>query len=607
MGKIKVMDDTLINKIAAGEVVERISNVVKELVENSIDAESKNIKIELIESGVKSIKIIDDGIGMSSEDAVLCFSRHATSKIKNENDLYFINTLGFRGEALAAISAVSNVSLDTYDSKESTLINVEAGKIISKKVGSKRQGTIITVSKIFYNTPARLKFLRSLITELSSSVSFIEKIALSHPDISFTLLNDEKQILKTSGSGDLYKTIHEIYGLNTTKNMIKIHNENYDYIIDGYISNLNISKSNKNDMITLVNGRVVSNKDVNRSIKDAYHRVLADNKFPIVVINIETDPTLVDVNIHPTKQDIKFSKLESLTDLLFNTIRESLNTSDNTFKSYKLEDYKSEIIENSYNKNNEYKIKETNIVDNNEYQLNDSLFNTENERHIEEIRLDFDNDEEEIKYDEENIKRENKLLHVVGLALGTFIIAEDEDVMYLFDIHAADERYNYERVVENLKNKKVYTTDMLFPIQLEYPHNEFITIKDHIDIIKNIGIGVSEFGKNTFRVNSHPSWLKEGYEEETIREIFDLVSKINDNFDVAKFNDNLAASIACKMSVKANTRVSYEEMENIIKNLFTCKFPYTCPHGRPTHVKYPLYELQKMFKRVNFSKEMKYE
>ena len=595
MGKIKVMDDTLINKIAAGEVVEKIANVVKELVENSIDAESKNIKIELIESGVKQIKITDDGIGMSKEDAILCFSRHATSKIKNENDLYFINTLGFRGEALAAISSVSNVVLDTYDGKESSLVKVKAGKVIDTKIGSMRKGTVIEVSELFYNAPARLKFLRSLPTELANSVSFIEKIALSHPNISFSLYNDEKQVLKTSGSGDLYKTIHEIFGLNTTKNMIKIHNENYDYIIDGYVSNLNISKSSKNNMITLVNGRVVSNTSVNRAIKDAYHRVLADNKYPIVVINIETDPTLVDVNIHPTKQDIKFSKLESLTLLLFDTIKTALNTSDNTFKSYR------EVENNSYIVNENKEI----VVDDNEYEVNPNLY--KEEKHIEEIRLEFDDNEEEIKYDEDSVKRENRLLHVVGLALGTFIIAEDEDTMYMFDIHAADERYNYEHVVEQMKNKKYYITDMLFPIQLEYSHNEFMTIKEHIDIIKDLGIGVEEFGKNTFRVSSHPSWLKEGTEEETIRKIFELVSEINKDFDVVKFNDNLAASIACKMSVKANTSISYEEMESIINKLFTCKFPYTCPHGRPTHIKYPLYELEKMFKRVNFSKEMKYE
>ena len=265
MNKINVMSESLANKIAAGEVVERIGNVVKELVENSIDAGSKNIKVELLLSGTKLIKIVDDGCGMSKDDAMLCFSRHATSKIKNENDLYFINTLGFRGEALAAISSVSNVSLDTYDGNESTYLVIKDGKFLVNKVGSMRNGTIIEVSELFYNTPARLKFMKSLQAELSLTVGFLEKIALSHPDISFTLINDNKEIFRTSGSNDMYKCIHEIFGYNTAKNMIKIDAENYDYIIHGYISNLNISKSNRNYMITLVNGRVVSNLSVNRT------------------------------------------------------------------------------------------------------------------------------------------------------------------------------------------------------------------------------------------------------------------------------------------------------------------------------------------------------
>ena len=592
MGKIKVMGDTLINKIAAGEVVEKIANVVKELVENSIDAESKNIKIELIESGTKLIRIVDDGIGMNHEDAILCFSRHATSKIKNENDLFFINTLGFRGEALAAISAVSNTTLDTFDGKESTLVNVKAGKIISEKVGSKRQGTIIEVKELFYNTPARLKFLRSLQTELANTVSFVEKIALSHPSISFTLINDDRQVLKTSGSGDLYKTIHEIFGLNTTKNMIKIKSENYDYIIDGYISNINISKSNKNNMITLVNGRVVTNQSVNRTIKDAYHGALADNKYPIVVLNIETDPTLIDVNIHPTKQDIKFSKLESLTDLLFSTIKEALNNSNNVYKAYKETSYTIEP-------------KQT-IIDDSEYDIN-PLLNIVEERQIEEIRLDLDTEEKEVKYDEDINERENKLIEPVGLALGTYLIAQDENTMYMFDIHASAERINYEKVTEYLKSNKVYKTNMLFPITLECTTNEFMNIKNNINVITDMGFEVDEFGKNTFRVLAHPSWLKEGYEEESIKHIFELVGELQGKFDKSKFNDSVAATLACKMSVKANTCITYEEQKRLINDLYKCKFPFTCPHGRPTHMIYPIYELEKMFKRVNFSKENKDE
>ena len=575
MNKINVMSENLANKIAAGEVVERIANVVKELVENSIDAGSKNIKIELLLSGTKLIKIVDDGCGMSRDDAKLCFSRHATSKIKNENDLYFINTLGFRGEALAAISSVSNIVLDTYDGTESTYLNLKAGKFITEKTGSMRKGTIIEVSELFYNTPARLKFMKSLNAELALTVNYIEKIALSHPDIAFTLFNDGREMIKTSGSNDIYKVIHEIFGLNVSKNMIKIEAENYDYIINGYISNLNLSKSNRNSMITLVNGRVVTNQSVNRTIKDAYHTVLAETKFPIVVINIETDPTLIDVNIHPTKQDIKFSKLESLNDLLFSTIRTALNETDNTFKGYQ-EEVKETPVD--YNHENNYRY---------------------TERKIEDVRLQFDDEKEEIKYDSEAVKKEDVFIKPVGLALGTYLIAQDENVMYMIDIHAANERINYERYMKALKERDVYTTSMLFPITLEYPKNEFMRIHDHIDVLKNVGFKVEEFGINTFRVTEHPSWLKEGFEEESIRRIFELVSEIKGDFDRVKFNEKTAIRLACKMSVKANTNIGYNEQEELLNRLFKCEFPYTCPHGRPTIIKYPIYELEKMFKRVN--------
>lgn len=581
MGKINVMNETLANKIAAGEVVERIANVVKELVENSIDAGSENIKIELTESGTKTIKIIDDGSGMSKEDAILCFSRHATSKIKNENDLYFINTLGFRGEALAAISSVADVTLDTYDGNEATLVHIEYGKMNETNQGSMRKGTIIEVKNLFYNVPARLKFMKSLTTELNLCVSYIEKISLSHPEVSFTLINNQKEIFKTTGSNDIYKTIHEIYGYNTTKNMVKIEAENYDYMINGYVSNINIQKSNKNNMITLVNGRVVSNQSVNRTIKDAYHTVLADNKYPVVVLYIETDPTLIDVNIHPTKQDIKFSKLESLNELLFATIRNALNEADNTFKAYKDEKQETKI---------EIKEEIKNI------ELPD-IYNVE--KKVENIRLDLSVEEDIPVYNEEEIKKENTFIKPVGLALGTYLIAHDENIMYMIDIHAANERINYEKYMKALEEQATYTTNMLFPICIEYPHNEYMRLIENLDFIKSLGFEIDEFGSNTIRITSHPSWLKEGYEEESINKIFELIIEISDKFDRVKFNEAAATRLACKMSVKANTNITYLEQEELLNRLFKCDFPYTCPHGRPTIIKYPIYELEKLFKRVN--------
>ena len=570
MERIKVMDEVLANKIAAGEVVERISSVIKELVENSIDAGSKNIKVELLESGIKLIRIVDDGYGMSRIDARLCFSRHATSKIKTENDLYFINTLGFRGEALAAISSVSEVTLDTFDGTESTKIVIEGGKIKQETSGSKRNGTILEVRKLFYNTPARLKFLKSLNSELALSSLVIERIALSHPDICFTLINDDKEIIKTSGSNDLYKTIHEIYGYSVSKNMLEINGENYDYIIRGYISNINVSKSSRSNMITLVNGRVVSNINVNRTIKDAYHTILAENKFPIVVLNIEVDPTIIDVNVHPTKQDIKFSKMESLEELLFDIIRNKLNESDNTFKGY------SEKKESSF---------ESIVSDDNSNKVYESL------------RLSFNIDENASKYDTEE-KINDSLVKPVGLTLGTYIIAQDEDTMYMIDIHAANERINFEIYLDALKNKKIYKTSTLFQVQIELPKNEYLIIKENLNVLSDLGFGIEEFGINTYRVYEHPSWLKEGYEEESIRMIFDLIIEFNSKFDRVKFTDRTAMDLACKMSVKANTNISIYEQEELINRLFKCEFPYTCPHGRPTIIKYPKYELEKLFKRV---------
>ncbi len=589
MAKITVMDENLANKIAAGEVIEKTMNVVKELVENSIDAGSTDIKIILQDSGVKEVTVIDDGAGMDKDDAIRAFLRHATSKIKNLEDLFYVNSLGFRGEALPSIASVSHLEMKTSNGKEGTEVIIEGGDILEVNKSDLKKGTRITVTKLFYNTPVRLKYLKNLYTELANITDYINRMALSFPNIKFMLSNNDKVILNTDGKGNLLKVISNIYGVDVVKKMIEVKGSNDDCEITGYISYPELARTTKNNMIILVNGRSIKNSEINRTILDCYHTYIPMSKAPIVVLNIDIDPILIDVNVHPTKQDIKFSKMDSLLDLVYNTIKDTLNTSNNTFKPYQEESYKPDR-ELNYNY-----VKE----DNNDYELNDNLYE---EKHIEEVRLIFDDDKEEIKYNEEEIKRENTLIKPVGLALGTFLIAQDEDTMYMFDIHAADERYNYERIVSEMENKKTYITNMLFPLTLEYPHNEFMVIKDHIEDLTSIGLDVKEFGKNTFRVSAHPSWIKEGYEDECIKKIFDIVLEQKDKFDRVKFNDNVAASVACKSSVKANTNISPEEQERIIKNLFTCKFPYTCPHGRPTHIKYPLYELEKMFKRVNFSK-----
>lgn len=586
MGKIKVMSESLSNKIAAGEVVEKVSSVVKELVENSIDAGSNIIEVSLVDAGIKEIKVIDNGKGMDKEDALLCFSPHATSKIRNENDLFFINTLGFRGEALPSIASVSDVFLDTSDGSYSTLVHIKGGKLESNEVGTVSKGTKIIVRDLFFNTPARLKFLKSYYTELNGVVSLIEKLSLSHPNISFKLSSDNKELIKTSGSNDLLKTIYEIYGYNVSKNMVYIEGHNDDYDINGYVSNINITKSTKKDMITLVNGRIVNNSYVNRIIKDAYHTYLAVDKYPIVVINILVDPTIVDVNIHPTKQDIKFGKMETLEELLFSLIRDKLMNINNMFKAYDETKYE--------------------VSNSEEYVLNDNLVVKEeyDKPVIEESKMSFNMNEESSGYetviDTLEVKSEKpSLLHPIGLAMGTYLFATDEECVYMIDIHAANERINYEKLLNALKESVVHKTSMLFPITIEFTKNEFMTIMEKKEFITNLGISFDEFGVNTIRVYEHPTYFREGYEEESLRRVFDLIVSIDKDFDRVKFNEQLAINLSCKMSVKANTFIGSLEQETLLKRLFECEFPYTCPHGRPTIIKYTKYELEKLFKRVN--------
>ncbi len=576
MSKIRIMSESLANKIAAGEVIEKCSSVVKELIENSIDAGSTEIKVELIESGTKLIKVVDNGSGMDEEDAVLCFGTHATSKLYKEDDLYNINTLGFRGEALPSIAVVSIINLSTSDGETGIKLSLEGGKLVSKSKGDLRKGTIIEVKDLFYNTPARLKYLNSLYSELASITSVINHAALSHPDIRFTLINNDKVLLKTDGSNNLLKVINEIYGKTVAKKMLEISGENDDYDVHGYISLPDENKSNRNHMITLVNGRVVRNTELNKTINDSYHKYKPDNRYPIVVLEIKTDPSLIDVNIHPSKLDIKFSNFEDLKLLVSNLIEKAL---DNNFLGVDIS------------------TKEVNIVKYEEPK-------EERKEYKEELTLDLNNyevDEPVTEYKKEEVKEDVKPfpnLYVIGSVLGTYIVCHNEDGMYLIDQHAAAERYNYEKFKNLLKNPGKDRINLLIPINLEYSKDEYIIIKNNINIIRNIGIEIEEFGESSFIVRSHPTWFKEGFEEYFVKNILEKIINNAKNFDLERFNDSLAASLACHSSIQANTEISIEEMNKIIKDLSTCKNPYNCAHGRPTIIHYPKYELDKLFKRV---------
>lgn len=576
MSKIKVMDELLANKIAAGEVIEKIASVVKELVENSIDALSSQITVNLKESGLEEIEIIDDGIGMDRNDAKKAFLRHATSKLYKEEDLYFIDTLGFRGEALASIASVSEIKMATYDGSESTYIHLKGGEILEEKSCPEKRGTEISVSNIFYNTPARLKYLKSPSTELANCVSFIERLALSKPEISFTLTNNGKKIVKTSGSGNLKKVIHEIFGMEVSTNLLEFKENNDDFEIYGYACKPHLLKSNRNDMITILNGRTVKNMDINNAINDAYYTYKPDGKYPIVILNIATDPTIIDVNIHPTKQDVKISKIKDLCSLITSSIKKALY--DNLL-IIKPEENPAEDISPFEEEGEDIEIAKSHPI----YP----------ETKGEQTFMDFGT--EQVIHN-----KEIKALHLypVGLAHGTYIIAENEDGVYILDQHAAYERINYERYMKRLAEKEVNKVTMLLPITIEYSSSEYISIMEHLDIIKSLNIDIEEFGINTIAVKAHPTWLKEGYEEESIRKILELVISLNDKFDRVKFEEKIAITLACKMSIKANMHISFDEMQYILDELVKCDNPYNCPHGRPTIIKFTIYDLEKMFKRV---------
>ncbi len=584
MTKIRVMDEHLANKIAAGEVVERVVSIVKELIENAIDAKANNITIELKESGLREIKITDNGSGMNNEDAKLAFQRHATSKIYDDDDLFNINTLGFRGEALPSIASVSEVEVKTCpeDSDIGTFLHIKGSKILKEEQIACSRGTSFKITNLFYNTPARLKHLSSSYAELANVIDYVNKIALSYTNIRFRLINDDKELLNTNGSGNLLKVISNIYGINIAKKMVEINNENDDYKISGYISLPEVTRSNKNHMTTIVNGRVVRNSTLYKTINEAYSNYKEDSRYPICVILIETDPSLLDVNIHPSKLDIRFSNFDELNHLIKETIDAALrdkmlipNVSINEEELPKYTNLSLNI------EREEYKEKLTDLIN----------FNVQDETQI----YEEDKIESEAIVQEEGKKLPE--LYPVALLLGTYIVCENEEGIYLIDQHAAKERCNYEHVSYELSNPKTDTISPLVPIVIELPQNEILLLKENLDIFDDLHITYEEFGTSAIRITSHPTWFTEGKEVEIIKGIIEMILNKGKDFSITKFRDSLAKMVACKMSIKANTFIDKASMESLINDLRKCKNPYNCPHGRPAIIHFSIYELEKMFHR----------
>ena len=604
MQKIKQLDDILANKIAAGEVIERPANVVKELVENSIDANSNKIDVIIEEGGLNLIQVIDNGEGMVKEDALLCFSRHATSKIKDDQDLFCIQTLGFRGEAIPSIASISNFELKTSTGEKGTTVIYQYGKFISCDESDCKKGTDIKVKKLFQNVPARLKYIRSINAEFANIQTYLERLSLSHPDISFTLINNGKIVYKTNGNGNLLEVISNIYGLNVAKNMIPVNFEDDEFTVSGFISKIDINRASKNHIVTMVNSRVVKNKITTDSINNAYRRYLVDKRFPIAIVNIEIDPFLVDVNVHPSKLEVRFSKEYKLKDLVYQGISDTLSKVNLTYsppvtnnRPKFVPDLQQMDFEFKYDEqSNNEKIENENILDKRVYQetILENKIDTINESKKEYIVPDKQIVESKI---EPKPKIMKKKLLVKGQIHGSYIICEDDTGMYIVDQHAGQERINYEYYLEKYANLDLSMRDLLVPITLEYPMSEFLIIEERKQMLAKLGINLEIFGDNGYVIKQLPMWMQNIDEHVFIEDM--VTQLLHDNkIDVIKLQEHAIATLSCKASLKANTHLSQEGMQSLIDNLMCCDNPYVCPHGRPTIIYYSTYEIEKLFKRV---------
>ncbi len=601
MGIIKLMDDKLANKIAAGEVVERPLSIVKELVENSIDANSKNIYITLKNSGIDYISVVDDGCGMDKDDALLCFSRHASSKLTDDEMLFRIATLGFRGEALSSIAAVSHVSLETCDGNTSSKTLVEFGKITVQTESKYRKGSAFEVTKLFHNTPARLKYLSNLYSELAKIVGYVSKCCLANPNIGFKLMNDGKEIISTSGSGDFLRAVRDVYSIDIAKKLVELNVLSEDISASLHVAKPDFQRSNKNYINVFVNKRVINSPSITKAIVEAYSNYLPKNKYPFCIVNITIDPELIDVNIHPNKYEIKFSKHDEVISLISSEIKKFL-TSTSHIVEVKSEERK---LTNEIAKTLELTRIKPNIQSTYKYEDSiNQLFVEEDcldkpqdcSNHITEV-LDVTKGYEKEVVCEDRVKCDTEYYEPIGQFDGTYILAQKRGELIMIDQHAAVERINYEKNLCNISKEEINVTELLVPITLEYSSDEAIIIRNKLSEIRDLKIDMNEFGTNSFIVRSVPSWVIQDSEKQVIELIVEKILN-KESIAISDIIDDAMQSMSCKESLKANSKLSKTEMEYIIDNVFKCENPYHCPHGRPIILKFTLKEIEKMFMRI---------
>ncbi|MEB7049239.1 DNA mismatch repair endonuclease MutL [Mammaliicoccus sciuri] len=654
MGKIKELELSLANKIAAGEVVERPASVVKELLENAIDAQATQIDITIKESGIQSIRVVDNGTGIEEEDISKAFGRHATSKINNDYDLFHIRTLGFRGEALASISSVSRVTMKTCtDGMLGHEVRVENGEITKKQPAKAKKGTDILVEDLFYNTPARLKYVKSLYTELGKITDIVNRMAMSHPNIAFNLVSDDKTVISTNGSGRTNEVMAEIYGMKIAKDLVPINGETDDYVVNGFICKPEHTRSNRHYISIFINGRYIKNFVLNKAIIEGYHTLLPIGRYPIVYLNIEMDPILVDVNVHPTKLEVRLSKEQLLYDLINQKIKEAFRgmslIPDTSLEKQKPKKSQKEIFEQqkidfeakrnqnitqqqqvSHKSESVEEIEKTNDSTSREasssWQFKDK---TEHHSVIQEDTIsqeanrdiEVPHDEpEQVENNEETYEVQDTVEHVdtpnqapieegvskaprvpymevVGQVHGTYIVAQNDTGMFMIDQHAAQERIKYEFFKEKIGEVTNETQSLLLPLTFNFSKDEHMIIENYLQSLAEAGVFLEPIGHHDYMVSEYPVWLPNVDAEEIIKDMIDYVLN-HEKVDIKKLREDAAIMMSCKKSIKANHYLRNHEMSHLIDELRETTDPFTCPHGRPIIIELTTYELEKLFKRV---------
>ncbi|WP_125710919.1 DNA mismatch repair endonuclease MutL [Lacticaseibacillus porcinae] len=641
MPKIHQLSPTLSNQIAAGEVIERPASVVKELVENSIDAKSSQIDINLKDAGITMIQVLDNGMGIDEEDVPTAFLPHATSKILTVKDLFNVHSLGFRGEALASIAAVADVTLETATASGlGTIAHIVGGKMENIEKAGSRKGTQITVRDLFFNTPARLKYVKSQATELGKIVDIVNRLALAHPEIAFSLRHQDKMVLKTAGHGDLQQTLAGIYGVATAKGMLSFEGEDDDFKISGYFSLPDTTRASRNYLSLMINGRYIKNYQLTKAIIAGYGSKLMVGRYPIAVVNIEMAPLLVDVNVHPTKQEVRLSKEDQLARLLTQTIKARLS-SENLIPEalHNLRQRPAVNMEQLTQTLNDVQRQFDVPTPQPSPQVSASAVQptpqpvrststpqpqaTEAVPAFGKSMADLDGTpifkdrtrlaqwDEKYAHDEATADAEPDLsrpeptkrfpdLRYLAQVHGTYLLAEDPDGLYLLDQHAAQERVNYEYYRQKIGEVATDLQRLLVPIVLDYPASDAIAIKAAHETLESLGLYLEDFGQNTFIVRQHPTWFKAGQEEDTIREMVDWVLK-DGHLTVAAFREKTAIMMSCKRAIKANHHLDGQQAQALLVKLAQCENPFNCPHGRPVLVHFSNTDLEKMFKRIQDS------